>query len=246
MPDRNGRFAGRAPHVNAGAGRSLGAIAFLNTAGPMRSPNPVHARFSGAATQTSRDAPPSHRDLLEALCRNASGEEDVETQPACRVVRAGVRALGLPVLARAETVTTPWKPIWPQSRQWRPPLQSRGCCSGCIGRLERPRWRVPGGDRLRAANSRACITIGEFRGCCAADLAFAGPGMDRCLRGPVRSLGLRGGACDPARRCGEECRHLDLPHSGAMRASGNARARPMVAGLRWRHLRAFVPSDHRR
>ena len=40
-------------------------------------------------------------DLLEALCRNASGEESVETQTACRAVLAGDRAWGLPVLARA-------------------------------------------------------------------------------------------------------------------------------------------------
>ena len=40
-------------------------------------------------------------DLLEALCRNASGEESVETQTACRAVLAGDRALGLLVLARA-------------------------------------------------------------------------------------------------------------------------------------------------
>jgi len=128
-------------------GEPSGQSALLNTAGSVRSLNPVHARFSGAGTQTSRDAPQSDRDLLEenrdgarrgggasardrwfwpwlsaalsvqahgghmgqrclrcavggtsdlleALCRNASGEESVETQTACRAVLAGDRDWG--------------------------------------------------------------------------------------------------------------------------------------------------------
>src|SRR6478609_6466912 len=60
-------------------------------------------------------------------------------------------------------------------------------------------------------------------------MAFEGPGVDRCLRGLVRSVELRGGPGDPAPRRVEGYRHLDLPHSGAMRASGNAGAWPLVA-----------------
>ena len=70
--------------------------------------------------------------------------------------------------------------------------------------------------------------------------------MDRCLRGLVRSLELRGGPCDPAHRRAEGYRHLDLPHSGAMRARGNARAWPLVTRSHRLHVPPFVPSDDHR
>ena len=53
-------------------------------------------------------------DLLKALCRNASGEESVETQTACRAVLAGDRDLGLLVLARA------------RGREWLPVARTAG------------------------------------------------------------------------------------------------------------------------
>src|SRR3954451_22873469 len=48
-------------------------------------------------------------DLLEALCRNASGEESVETQTICRAELAGDRALGLLLLASARA--RGWLPV---------------------------------------------------------------------------------------------------------------------------------------
>jgi hypothetical protein len=54
-------------------GEPSGQSALLNTAGSIRSLNPVHARFSGAGTQTSRDASQSDRDLLEENRDGAAG-----------------------------------------------------------------------------------------------------------------------------------------------------------------------------
>ena len=53
-------------------------------------------------------------DLLKALCRNASGEESVETPTICGAVLTGDRALGLLVLARS------------RGREWLPVARTAG------------------------------------------------------------------------------------------------------------------------